>query len=143
MGDALKLSASHLLSATNFNFEFFPLSPNQIMTDPNPTPNSSSLTPTQPSVMRCISGSLISSAIATAGYFLTSSIAQSFANKPIHSDNVAVVNISSAVRTLVVGLSTMATGIFALVSLGLMALGLKILIQQLGKQSAPPSDAQS
>lgn len=93
-------------------------------------------------MLRCITGSLVSSALAAAGYLLTSSIAQSFANKPIHSDNVAVVNISSAVRTLVVGISTMATGIFALVSLGLMALGIKILIQQLGKQSAPPSDAQ-
>lgn len=112
------------------------------MTDLNPTPNTPSLTPEQPSVLRCITGSLVSSALAAAGYLLTSSIAQSFANKPIHSDNVAVVNISSAVRTLVVGISTMATGIFALVSLGLMALGLKILIQQLSKPSAPPSDAQ-
>jgi hypothetical protein len=74
--------------------------------------------------------------MAVACYFLTASIAQTFANKPVISDNMAVVNIASAVRTLVVGLSALATGVFTLASLGLMALAVQILIQQLGKQAA-------
>ena len=61
-------------------------------------------------------------------YFLTAAIAQTFATKPIHSDNLAVVNIASAVRTLVVGMSALGTGIFGLVAVGLVALAMQILL---------------
>ena len=73
-------------------------------------------------------------AIAIALYSLTASIAQTFAAKPIHSNNPAVVNIASAVRTLVVGMTALATGIFGLVAIGLVALAVQILIQQLIKK---------
>ena len=49
--------------------------------------------------------------------------------KPIHSDNPMVVNISSAVRTLVVGVVALGMGIFGLVAIGLFALMVQLLIQ--------------
>lgn len=81
-------------------------------------------------------GSLISGGLAYALYLLTASIAQSFAAKPIHSNNVLVLNITVAVRTLVVGVSMLATGVFALVTIGLIALGIQLFIQQLSKHKA-------
>ncbi|WP_017716084.1 DUF3082 domain-containing protein [Kamptonema formosum] len=111
------------------------------MTDLTPAPNPQPPSPSQPGALRCAGGSVVAGAMASACYFLTSSIAQTFASKPVLSDNITVLNIASAVRTLVVGLSALATGVFALASLGLMALAGQILIQQLGKQPAPPEDA--
>ena len=113
------------------------------MNNPTPTPNpdiqSSQTAPSQPSPLRCLSGALIAGGLAFALYSLTISIAQTFATKPIHSDNPAVVNIASAVRTLVVGMSALGTGIFGLVAIGLVALAIQILIQ-LTKRPASPSD---
>jgi len=85
---------------------------------------------TSPTPLRCLTGALISGGLASALYSLTVAIAQTFAAKPIHSDNVAVVNIASAVRTLVVGMSALGTGIFALVAVGLVALAIQLLIQK-------------
>ncbi|MCT7989129.1 DUF3082 domain-containing protein [Laspinema olomoucense] len=62
-------------------------------------------------------------------------IASTFANKPIHSDNPIAVNISAAVRTLVTGVSTLATFIFAFAALGLFCLGLQLLFQKVTKTS--------
>jgi hypothetical protein len=89
--------------------------------------------------MRCFSGASISGAIATALYFLTTAIAQTFASKPVPSGNQFAVKISIAVRTLVVGLSTLATAIFAIATLGLIALGIKLLIQRFWKPQASHS----
>jgi hypothetical protein len=38
-------------------------------------------------------------------------------------------NIAVAVRTLVLGMSTLATAIFAIATLGLIALGIQLLLQ--------------
>ena len=74
--------------------------------------------------------------MAAALYFLTVSIAQTFAAKPIHSNNVTVLNIASAVRTLVVGMSALGTGIFGLVAIGLVAYAIQLLIQQMKNHKA-------
>jgi hypothetical protein len=106
------------------------------MAAPTPTPklaNQSSTTKdasVPPSPLRCFTGSVISGAIAIALYVLTSSIAQTFANKPIAPGKAFAVNIALAVRTLVVGASTLATAIFAVATLGLLALGIQQLIHQ-------------
>jgi hypothetical protein len=60
-------------------------------------------------------------------------IATTFASKPIHSDNQIVINIASAVRTLVVGVVALGMGIFSIVTIGLLALAIQLLIQ--GKNS--------
>lgn len=86
---------------------------------------------------RCLSGAIISGGLTTVLYFLTASIAQAFAAKPIHSNNPMVLNIAVAVRTLVVGISTLGTGIFGLVSIGLVALAIQLSIQQVVKRTPP------
>lgn len=98
------------------------------MSEPNSTPKSTK--PVSVGPLRCITGAAISGGLATAGYFLTISIIQTFANKPIHSDNQLTVNIASAVRTLVIGIGALGTGIFAIATLGLLALAVQLLIQR-------------
>lgn len=97
-------------------------------------------TKTQPTPLRCLTGAVIAGGLASALYSLTASIAQSFAAKPIHSDNALVVRISAAVRTLVVGVSTLATGVFGLVAVALVALAVQVFIQQLTQRPTPPSN---
>lgn len=107
----------------------------------NPTPNSQPPNSAEEtSILRCITGSLIASAFASGLYLLTASIAQTFASKPTHSDNITVIKISSAVRTLVVGMAALGTGIFALAALGLMGLAIQLFIQRLMKKSEQHSD---
>jgi hypothetical protein len=97
---------------------------------------SDSPTPSSPTPLRCILGSIVAAVLAYALYNMTSSIALSFATKPIATDSTLIVQrISSAVRTLVLGMSAMGTGIFALAALGLFALAIQLLI------SKPNSDS--
>jgi Protein of unknown function (DUF3082) len=93
---------------------------------PKPSSDANSLNP-PPTPLRCLLGSIVSGGIAFMIWQLTQSIAISFATTPIVSDNRIVVRISTAVRTLVVGMSAMGTGIFALACVGLFALGIQIL----------------
>ena len=88
-----------------------------------------------PTVLSCWLGSVTAAAIAAVLYLLTSSIGQTFASKPPQSTNMTVLKISAAVRTLVVGLSAMGTGIFAIAALGLFALGVQLLWQNLRQPS--------
>ncbi|HEY9897066.1 MAG TPA: DUF3082 domain-containing protein, partial [Candidatus Sericytochromatia bacterium] len=83
-----------------------------------------------PSPVRCIGGSIVAGAIAVVLYRLTSSIAIAFASKPLHTDNFTTQRISAAVRTLIIGLSSLGTGIFALAAFGLFALGIQLLLQR-------------
>lgn len=84
---------------------------------------------------RCLLGAVISGAFAIALYFLTASIVQTFAAKPISSNNPLTIKIAIAVRTLVTGMSTLGTGIFGLVAVGLVALAIQISIQRLKQPS--------
>jgi hypothetical protein len=116
----------------------------KIMTNQTPAPNQDTKpAETQqalPSPLRCLTGALISGGFAFALYLLTSSISQTFAGKPIDSTNPTAINIAIAIRTLVVGLSALATGIFSLVAVGLVALAIQISVQQLKNRTTPPSD---
>ncbi|MGF1517795.1 MAG: DUF3082 domain-containing protein [Nodosilinea sp.] len=87
-------------------------------------------------ILKCFSGSLIAGTIALLAYRLTVSIAATFAAKPILSDNPAVMNLASAVRTLVVGMVALGTGVFGLAGLGLFLLGLQLLIQRVMGRAA-------
>lgn len=113
------------------------------MTDPTTTQNQiappADTKKTSPNILSCVIGSLIAAAMATGSFFLNSSIAQYFADRPIQSQNLIVVKITIAVRTLVVGISTLGTGVFSLIALGLFALGIQVAIQHL-KQPAPPNN---
>lgn len=110
------------------------------MTDINPTPapatsdasTSSRYAPTTPG--RCFRGAIISSGLALVMYLLTRSIIQALAHVPLPTKSVFSANIAVAVRTLVIGTSTMATGIFAIATLGLLALAVQLLIRQRQQQ---------
>lgn len=111
------------------------------MTTPTPIPDQNSQpTKTQealPSLFNSITGAAISGGIAIALYFLTSSIAQTFAAKPLASTNSTAIRISIAVRTLVVGMSTLATTIFGVITLGLIVVSIVVLVQQLKNPKTP------
>lgn len=108
--------------------------PNSTSQTPNSAENSSPTSPQPPTVLRCVTGSLMAGGFAAALYALTLSIAQTFANKPIHSDNVTATNIAAAVRTLVMGIVALGGGVFAFAAVGLMALALQLLIQSFVKK---------
>jgi hypothetical protein len=57
--------------------------------------------------LRCFTGSITAGTFSLLAYRLTISIATNFANRPVTSLNPAVVNISSAVRTLVIGMAAL------------------------------------
>jgi hypothetical protein len=103
------------------------------MTEPNLIPESDTQAQVQTSPLRCVTGAVISGGLGYALYSLMIAIATSFANKPIHSDNQLVIKITSAVRTLVVGLVALGSGIFILVAVGLLALAVQLLMQKLKK----------
>jgi hypothetical protein len=108
-----------------------------------PTPsetndNASSLTSTG-KILRCFSGAFVSGSLAIVIYRMMAAIAVTFANKPIVSDNTAVINISSAVRTLVVGTVALGAGVFGLAGLGLFLLGIQLTLQRLFRRSETPS----
>jgi hypothetical protein len=94
------------------------------MTTPTPIPeqNSQPAKPQEalPTLFNSISGAAISGGFAIALYLLTSSIAQTFARKP-----------------LVVGMSTLATTVFGVIALGLVLVSIVVLIQQLKNPKTP------
>jgi hypothetical protein len=114
------------------------------MNQPTPTEKpDSSATETDtnpPSISHCIIGAIVAAIMAIASFFLNSSIAQNFADRPIHSPNYLVVNITVAVRTLIIGISTLATGVFSLIALGLLALAIQVTIQQFNQKTSSPKN---
>lgn len=106
------------------------------MSDQNLTPQTDTKIQATASPLRCLTGGVISGGMAFALYSLMIAIATNFAAKPIHSINPLVVKISSAVRTLVVGVVALGSGISAIVAIGLLALGIQLLVQELTKQKS-------
>lgn len=93
------------------------------MTNPQPT-EENKVTP-----WRCVQGAVISGALAVALYYLMSSIAFVYATKPVNFTNPIAINIAVAVRTLVIGIAALGAGVFAIVTVGLIALGIQLLFQ--------------
>ena len=91
------------------------------------------------SPVRCLMNAAVLGSIATALYFLTRSVAETFAAKPIHSESYAVVQLSVAVRTAVIGLCTMGTGVFAFLTFGLIWVAVQLSIRRFLNQDTPPS----
>lgn len=78
---------------------------------------------------QCLLGSAIAGALALPLYWLSQSIAQGFADKPIASTNPTAINISIAVRTLVTGGCILMTAVFAIAAVGLLLLAGQMLLQ--------------
>ncbi len=89
-----------------------------------------------PTPLRCILGAIVAGFIASLLWRLTNSIAISFASTPIDSPNMIVIRMSTAVRTLVVGMSSLGTGIFALAAVGLTGLALQLLMGKVQPEKA-------
>jgi hypothetical protein len=99
--------------------------------EPAPVPASTA------KVLQCFSGAFVAGTIALLAYRMMLAIAANFAAHPVVSDNLAVVNISSAVRTLVVGMAALGAGVFGLAGLGLFLLGIQLLVQRLTGRPTP------
>jgi hypothetical protein len=104
------------------------------------TPTSSTETDTVPQpenplstarILRAFTGSFIAGTMALLFYKMVTAIATSFANKPVVSDNVTVINLSAAVRTLVLGTVTLGAGVFAMAAIGLALLGSQMIWQRI------------
>ncbi len=100
------------------------------MTDLNgpKMPEASAKKPLSP--LRCFLGAIVAGAIAALLYNMTGHIALAFASRVIQSDNMIIVRMSTAVRTLVIGMAAMGTGIFGMAAIGLTGLGIQILLGQ-------------
>lgn len=111
------------------------------MSDTPKTPHAAETetSPALPGPLRCFGGAIVAGIISFALYTMTTAIIQTFAAKGIHSDNFTTQRIASAVRTLVIGLSALGTGIFGLSAFGLFGLGIQVLIQRSKGEPAPKS----
>lgn len=111
----------------------------------NPLPSSESLTSeasvheskSQRTPLRSLTGACLSATFALLLYRLTTAIIHSFSLHPVVSNNQLTLGLSTAVRTLVMGLAAMATGIFAIVAIGLVGLAIQLTLQKL---STPKSE---
>ena len=90
-------------------------------------------------ILRAFTGSLMAGTIAILFYKMLTAISTSFANKPVVSDNITVINLSAAVRTLVLGVIALGTGVFGMAAIGLFLLGLQMIWRRvLGLSSERP-----
>ncbi|MEL6494014.1 MAG: DUF3082 domain-containing protein [Cyanobacteria bacterium J06623_7] len=78
---------------------------------------------------RCFSAASLSGGIAYLCYLMFTSIVHTYAAKAVTSSNPIVVNLTAAVRTMVMGIVALGTGVFAVVAVGLLLLGIQVTIQ--------------
>jgi Protein of unknown function (DUF3082) len=108
-----------------------------LMPESPPLAKSSLTTPAKKvTPLSCFTGAMLSGTLGLLIYRLTTAIAQSFAAHPAPTSQPLTYNLSVAVRTLVVGMTTLGAGIFTLAAVGLLGLGIKLL---LGGQLPPAS----
>ncbi len=113
------------------------------MTDQNQTVSTPQTDLKKVHPLRCLTGALTAGGFAFVLYLLTASVAQTLAQTPIRSGNEYAMRIAAAVRTLVIGMCALGTGVFAIASLGLLALMVQIIIQRWQQRDTPPSDVSS
>ena len=82
--------------------------------------------PQKATPLRCFFASIISGAIAFGLYLLLNSIVQTYATKAVTSNNPVVVNLTAAVRTMVMGIVALGTGVFGVVAVGIFLLGIQL-----------------
>ncbi|BAQ62313.1 hypothetical protein GM3708_2719 [Geminocystis sp. NIES-3708] len=81
--------------------------------------------------LRCFTGGSISGGLAIASYLLTKSVILTYSTMPIKFNNPMAIRIAATVRTLIMGITTMATFVFLMVTVGLVALGIKLMIEKM------------
>ncbi len=100
----------------------------------NPTDNAEAKKNDKTTPLRCFVASLISGGIASLLYLLMNSIVQTYSTKVVTSANPLVIKITIAVRTLVIGIAALGTGVFGFVAVGLFLLGIQVTIKDLTKR---------
>lgn len=122
--------------------DVYAISLNPAMTDPTPASNASTKAVqadesgyVPPTPLRCLTGAFISAALGVAMYFLTRSIASTFADAPLPAANTLALRISIAVRTLILGMSSLGTSIFGIATFGLIGLAIQLIIQNSRKSA--------
>lgn len=88
--------------------------------------------------LRCFLGAIVAGMIAWFFYNCAGVIASIFAQTRVESDNFIVLRMSSAIRTLVIGIFALGAGVFGMAAVGLTGLGFQTLFQ---KPSERPSDS--
>lgn len=83
--------------------------------------------------LRCFFAASISGGIAFCLYLLFNSVVQTYASKAVTSTNPVVVNLTAAVRTMVMGIVALGTGVFGVVAVGLFLLGIQVTVQSIKK----------
>lgn len=83
--------------------------------------------------LRCFTAAILSGGIAFLCYLMFNSVVHTYAAKTVTSSNPIVVNLTAAVRTMVMGIVALGTGVFGVVAIGLFLLGIQVTIQSLKK----------
>ena len=78
---------------------------------------------------RCFTAAILSGGIAYLCYLMFNSVVHTYAAKAVTSTNPIVVNLTAAVRTMVMGIVALGTGVFGVVAIGLFLLGIQVTIQ--------------
>ena len=84
--------------------------------------------------LKCFFSSVFSGVMALGVYRLMSAIIETYSTKPVISDSILVLKLTVAVRTLVIGIAALGTGVFGFVALGLFLLGIQITFKDLTKK---------
>ena len=88
---------------------------------------------TKATPLRCFFAASISGGIAFCLYLLFNSVVQTYATKAVTSTNPVVINLTAAVRTMVMGIVALGTGVFGVVALGLFLLGIQVTLRSMRK----------
>lgn len=99
----------------------------QTVTTINQQEDNNEDTANQITPLRCFSGAAISGGLSVGSYFLAKSVILTYVDMPIKFNNPMAANIASTVRTLIMGITTLATFLFLMVTIGLFALGIKLI----------------
>ena len=89
---------------------------------------------TEVTPLKCLLSSVFSGVMALGVYQLMTAIIETYSTKPVISDNIFVLKLTVAVRTLVIGIAALGTGVFGFVALGLFLLGIQITFKDLSKR---------
>ncbi|MEL6501709.1 MAG: DUF3082 domain-containing protein [Cyanobacteria bacterium J06607_15] len=83
--------------------------------------------------LRCFFAASLSGAIAYCCYLLLTSIVHTYGAKAVTSSNPIVINLTAAVRTMVMGIVALGTGVFGVVAVGLLLLGIQVTVRSFKK----------
>ena len=85
------------------------------------------------SPLSCLVGSFLAGMLGYGLYILTNSIVHSFYSKPLISSNLLIIKLGSLVRTLVMGVASLATFICFFIAFGLILLACQLFWNKINR----------